>query len=224
MKRTLYPKKLTSLHLTFAALFLLIAGFTSCKKKAEVTGTSYIQFVNASEEASPLDFYVDNNKINSTALSYKQNTSYFSVSSTDHPAIIKTSATGAAVVSFNLSPQPGIYYSIYYFGGLTAAYQDDLTAPQTGKARVRFINLNQGVPGNVDLGITGGAKLVTALIAAVNSTYLDVAPGASFSVYNAGTTTSLLDIPTSIEAGHIYTVFLSGVSLTTIAGTVVLQK
>ncbi len=53
---------------------------------------------------------------------------------------------------------------------------------------------------------------------------MDVAPGASFSVYNTGTTTVLLTIPTTIQAGHIYTIYLSGDELGSIAGNVLLQK
>ena len=224
MKTKLYPKKLTSLYLIFSALFLMATGFTSCKKKTEVTGTSYIQFVNASETSSPIDFYVDNNKTNPAPLTYNQSVGYFAISTESHPAAIKIAATGATVVPFTLTSVPNVYYSIFYFGGITTAYSDDLTAPQTGRARVRFINLNLGLTANIDFGITGGATLVTSLSSAINSSYMDVAPGASFSVYNTGTTTVLLTIPTTIQAGHIYTIYLSGDQLGSIAGNVLLQK
>lgn len=224
MKAKLYPPLSKTLYLLFTALFLIAVSFTSCSKKAEVTGTSYVQVTNASQAASPIDFYVDNTKENNAALAYNQSSGYISVSSIDHPALIKTSASGVTNASFNISPQPNIYYSIFYFGPNTAAYQDDMTAPQTGKARVRFINLNLGVTANVDFGISGGAVIASNLIAALASDYLEVAPGTTFSLYTSGSTTVLLSIPTSIQAGHIYTIYVSGVTQADLAATVLLQK
>jgi phosphomevalonate kinase len=220
MKAKLNPR---SIFLSSVAL-LLITAFTSCSKKAEVTGTSYIQVTNASQAASPIDFYVDNTKKNNTALAYNQSSGYISVTSTDHPALIKTSASGVTAATFNISPQPNVYYSIFYFGANTAAYQDDMTAPQSGKARIRFINLNLGVTTNVDLGISGGAIIASNLIAALASDYLEVAPGSTFSLYASGSSTVLLSIPTSIQAGHIYTMYVSGVTQADLVATVLLQK
>jgi hypothetical protein len=223
MKR-FYPQKTTTLCLSLIALLLAAVSFSACSKKNEVTGTGYIQVTNASETASPIDFYVDNTKENTAALTYNQSTSYFPVTSGVHPANIKSSASGVSVAAFNVTPQPGVYYSVFYFGGTTTAYQDDLTAPQSGKARVRFINLNLALTGNLDFGITGESKIVSALISKVASDYVDVKPGATFSAYTAGTTTEILNIPTSIAAGHIYTIYLSGQVQASLAATVLLQK
>ena len=224
MKLKLYQKNLTFVYLAFAALLLVATSLTSCKKKTEVTGTFYLAFVNAGETSSPIDFYVDNNKVNAAALSYNQNISYFSLSSTDHTALIKTSASGVVLTSFNLSPQAGTYYSIFYVDGTTIAYNDDPTPPQSGKARVRFINLNLGMTGNLDIGITGGSVLAASLPNALNSSYYEVAPGSSFSFYATGTTTSLLTLSTTIQAGHIYTIYLSGAAQASVVGTALLQK
>ncbi|MCC8427064.1 DUF4397 domain-containing protein [Mucilaginibacter sp. UR6-11] len=220
MKKTVHLKTIYYLF----ALVAIALTFNACSKKSEVSGTAYIQFTNADESASPMDFYVDNTKENTSALAYNQSTDYFSVTSVDHPAVIKTSASGVNVTSFNISPQPGAYYSVFYFNGFTVAYQDDVTAPQSGKARVRFINLNVGLTSDVDFGIAGGVKLVNGLTSKLNSNYIDVNPGTTFSLYTAGSTTELLNIPTSIQAGHIYTIYLSGAVQASLKATVLLQK
>jgi hypothetical protein len=214
----------TSKFLLLFSLAIVVISFSSCSKKSEVTGTGYVQFTNASETASPIDFYVDNTKINNTALVYNQSTSYFAVTSTAHPATIKSSASGANVTGFTITPMPNTYYSVFYFGAFTVAYQDDVTAPQTGKARVRFINLNVGLTADVDFGITGGAKIITGLVSKLNSDYVEINPGATFSLYTAGSTTELLNIPTTIQAGHIYTIYLSGDTQSSLAANVLLQK
>jgi hypothetical protein len=220
MRKSYYPS--SAVRLSLIALFALALGFASCKK--EKVGTSYIQFTNASELSSPLDFYVDDAKQNTTALAFNQSTSYFSVSSKEHSAAIKVSASGAGVATFPIKPQAGLYYSVFYFDGATVAYPDDPTMPASGKARVRFINLNIGLIDNIDISITGGAKIVSGLITKLNSEYDDVAPGATFSAYAAGTTTQLINIPTAIQAGHIYTIYLSGQDEGSLKATVLLQR
>jgi hypothetical protein len=214
----------TPKFLLFFSLAIAIVSFASCSKKSEVTGNGYVQVTNASETASPIDFYVDNTKINNTALVYNQSTSYFAVTSTDHPAIIKSSASGVNAAAFNIRPLPDAYYSVFYVGAFTVSYQDDVTAPQTGKARVRFVNLNLDLTADIDFGITGGAKIITGLANKLNSAYVEVNPGTTFSLYTAGSTTELLNIPTTIQAGHIYTVYLSGTTTVGVKATVLLQK
>lgn len=206
------------------SLAVAVTSLSSCSKKNEVTGTGYVQFTNASETASPVDFYVDNTKINNTALAYNQSTSYFAVTSTDHPAVIKSSASGVNAAAFHITPVPNAYYSVFYIGAFTVSYPDDVTPPQAGKARVRFINLNLDLTADVDFGITGGAKIITGLVNKLNSAYAEVNPGATFSLYTAGTTTELLNIPTTIQAGHIYTIYLSGTTRAGLKATVLLQK
>jgi hypothetical protein len=219
MRKPYHPS--STFRLSLIAFFALALSFTSCKKDA---GTSYIQFTNASETSSPLDFYIDDTKKNTTALAFNQSTSYFSLKSGEHTATIKVAASGVTTMGFNITATPNLYYSVFYFEGAAVAYQDDQTAPANGKARVRFINLNVALLANTDFGITGGSKLVNALIARTNSDYYDVAPGATFSVYTAGTTTELINIPTTIQSGHIYTIYLSGLDQGSLKATVLLQK
>ncbi|WP_214071004.1 DUF4397 domain-containing protein [Mucilaginibacter sp. dw_454] len=221
MNKTLTFKTTTKL---FSALAFLLLGATSCSKKNEVTGTSYVQVTNASEADSPFDFYVDATKETTTPLAYTQSSAYVSVSSGDHPAAFKTASNGVNLTAFTITPQPGLYYSIFYFGGTTVAMQDDLSAPATGKARVRFINLNPGVPTAVDFAVAGGATLASKLSLAVNSDYFNADPATTFSALSTGTTTELIHITTAIEAGHIYTIYLSGTLQADLQATVLLQK
>jgi hypothetical protein len=210
--------------LSIISLLALALSFTSCSKKEE-TGTGYIQFTNASELSSPLDFYVSDSKKNNSALTYNQSTAYFPVSSKQQPAAIKVALTGATDFAFQVTPMAGTYYSIFYFSkGATIAYQDDLTMPATGKARVRFVNLNVKSIAFNDFSISGGAKIISNLESKLVSNYVDVEPGADFIAYVAGSTTVVSNIPTDVEAGHIYTVYLSGEDVGSMKGNVLLQK
>lgn len=224
MKHT-FTFKHTKKLFPLLAVLLLVA--TACNKKSDVnlSGTAYIQFTNASQNDSPVDFYVNSAKKNTLPVPYMQSINYFSVSTgTTLPAAIKVNATGVTLASLNLSPLPNVYYSIFYFGGITVSYVDDLSIV-AGKSRIRFINLNKGLTGSLDFGVKGApTPLVTGLNAAFDSPYYSVTPGATFSVYAAGTTNSILDIPTSTEAGHVYTIYLSGATTADLQANVLLQK
>ncbi|HWZ35532.1 MAG TPA: DUF4397 domain-containing protein [Mucilaginibacter sp.] len=224
MKQT-FTFKHTKKLFPVLALLLLVA--TACSKKnndVQITGTAYIEVINASQTDSPFDFYVGSTKQNTQPIAYTQNTAYFQVNTGQQSASIKVNATGSTLAGFNITPIVNTYYSIFYFGGYTSAYVDDLSTV-ADKARVRFINLNLGLTGNVDYGIkSASSPLATNLGPAVNSAYYAVAPGSAFSVYATGTTTSILDIPTTIVAGHVYTVYLSGATTAALQATVLLQK
>lgn len=224
MKHT-FTFKHTKKLLPLLALLLLVV--TACNKKNDVnlSGTAYIEFTNASQTDSPVDFYVSSAKKNTLPVPYGQSTDYFSVSTgTTLPASIKVNTTGVTLASLNLTPLPNAYYSIFYFGGITVAYIDDLSIA-AGKSRIRFINLNKGLTGSLDFGVKGApTPLVTGLGAAFDSAYYSVTPGSTFSVYAAGTTSSILDIPTTTEAGHVYTIYLSGATTADLQANILLQK
>lgn len=211
----------------FSLLAVLVLAATACNKKNDVnqiSGTANIQITNASQTDSPIDFYVGSTKENTLPIAYTQSSAYFQVKTGQQPASIKVNATGSTLASFNITPVANANYSIFYFGGLTTSYTDDLNIV-AGKARVRFINFNKGLTANLDYGITSAATpLVTNLGPAFDSAYYSVAAGSAFSVYATGTTNSILDIPTSIEAGHVYTIYLSGEGTSTLKATVLLQK
>lgn len=88
---------------------------------------------------------------------------------------------------------------------------DDLTAPASGKAHVRFVHLSPNAPA-VDVAVTGGAvvfgnksfKDYTAFTPLDAGTY-------NLEVRVAGTSTVALPLPgITLQAGKIYTVFAKG--------------
>lgn len=214
----------------FPALAFLILLATACSKKkidnniTQINGTAYLEVINASQTDSPIDFYMGGNKQNAQPIAYTQSSGYFQVNAGQQKASIKVNATGATLTSFNITPVDNAHYSIFYFGGYTSAYYDNLSTV-TDQASVRFINLNLGLTGDVDFGIKGAPEtLAFNLSPALNSTYYTVAAGSTFSVYSTGSNTSILDIPTTIAAGHVYTIYLSGATTAALQATVLMQK
>ncbi|MEO8884903.1 MAG: DUF4397 domain-containing protein [Mucilaginibacter sp.] len=211
--------------LSVSALFAVC--LSSCKKdnNSAVGVTAYVMAVNSAQASSPQDFYVDNNKLNESAIAYTQNTEYLAVNGGSHNVQFKTSGTTTVNGTSSASFMPGTYNSIYFTDdGSATTTQDDRTQPQSGKARVRFINVSSAVTGNVDFGLSTGNKIVTGLANKAASTYYEVDAATSFSLYASGSATAMLSIPTTIQAGHIYTIYISGATTATLTYHIIAQS
>jgi hypothetical protein len=116
------------------------------------------------------------------------------------------------------------YYTVFYTDDKsTVTTHDEHTAPPSGKARVRFINLSSAVASNVDFGLTTGNKIVSGLAYKAASAYYNVDAATTFSLYASGSTTAMLSIPATIQAGHIYTIYISGATQATVTYHVLVQ-
>jgi len=198
----------------FSILFsvtLLSMFFSSCKKQdnnnEEVVA---LAVTNAASLSVPQDVYINNQKVNASPLAYTQTIGYFSV--TGNPTVTFTNAsTTTANATGTTTFVPGKYYSAYYTddNGVTI-YENNRTSPSSGKARIRFINLSAAIGSSADFGITGGAKIVSGLTYKAASDYQDVDPSSSYSLYTGGSASVLLNIPITLTAGGIYTVYVSG--------------
>ncbi len=195
----------------FSTLLLITVGLSSCKKNDnnQAGVSANVMAVNSAQGSAAQDFYVDNNKLSTSAIAYTQNTSYISVGNGSHTAEFRNSTTVNS--SANVNFEPGSYNTVYFTNNNeTVVTKDDRTPPPSGKARVRFVHLASAVTGAVDLGLAAGNKLVTGLAYKAASAYYDVDAATTFSLYAAGSSTASLSIPTTIQAGKIYTIYVSG--------------
>lgn len=228
MKTISESKNLRSLSLSLFALILLTLAFTSCKKDKKdvnVDLSAFVRVTNASAASTPQDFFLDTTKLTASAVAYGSSTDYLKTTTGDHQGSFKNSGSATVNVSFNLSLAAGKYYSAFYSDSSKyATFIDDRTTPQAGKARIRFINLSSALASSVDFGATGAAKLVSSLAYKSASAYYDVDPTTAFSLYASGSTTAIISLPTTIEAGHIYTIYVSGATTGTVTSHLVTEN
>lgn len=217
MTSTFNTKTNRTLSIIFSFI-LLSAIFSSCKKNNDDNhvDVAAVAITNAAASSSPQDVYFDNQKLTSSGLVYTQTIGYFSV--TGSPTIsFKTNGTTDVNASTATSFVPGKYYSVFLTDDKTVnVYENDRTPPASGKARIRFINLSTGVGSSADFGISGGAKIVSALTYKAASAYQDVDAANSYSLYTGGSTSVLLNLPITLSAGGIYTLYIAGTSSATI--------
>jgi len=218
----------------FLFVVIAVAALSSCKKDNSVSadtsakGSAFLMITNAADGSASQDLLIDNVKLSGSTVAYTQSTGYIAVPAGDHSAQFVTTGTTTVNSSTTLSLQAGQYYSVYYSGSSTSSASssssDDLSAPSSGKAKVRFVNLSAALTGAVDFGTSATNKLATNLAAKVASAYYTVDAATTFNVYLAGSSTASLAIPATIQAGKIYTIYISGATTATLTYKVVAQN
>jgi hypothetical protein len=180
-------------------------------------GTAKVRVVHASPDAPAVDVYVNGNKT-------LTNVPFFTASDyLDLPAgtyRVQVTPTGspasAAVIDASATIEAGKAYTIAATG-LVAAIKativvDDLSAPASGKAKVRVYHFSPDAPA-VDVKLKGGATLIPGLAFPKASDYLEVAAGSyDLQVTPAGADAVVIDLAgTALEANKIYSVFATNV-------------
>lgn len=208
--------KKSFLALTSATLFISLVMLSSCKKEEEVTKSyAKVLVTHASPNAPGVDLLVDNSKQNTAALSFPSNTGYLQVEAGTRNIKVNVSGTSTTVINADLALSKDQNYSVFAIDSVSKisalVLTDDLTAPASGKAHVRFVHLSPNAPA-VDVALAGGAvvfgnkafKDYTAFTPLDAGTY-------NLEVRVAGTTPPVLPLPGIVlQAGKIYTVFAKG--------------
>ena len=211
--------------LSFRALALVIISssviFTSCKDDDEddtptpTPTTSKLMVTHASPNAPGVDLLVDGTKVNTSALDFPNSTSYLTVNSGNRNIKVNVSGTSTTVIDATPSFTANKSYSIFAVDDVAAisaiVVEDDLTAPATGKAHIRFIHLSPDAPA-VDVALDGGEVVFGDYTFKEVSAFTPLDAGTyDLEVRVTGTTTVALDLdPITLTAGKIYTVFAKG--------------
>jgi hypothetical protein len=218
-------KKATFLKSSLALLALSIFA-VSCKKEKDETpaATAKVNVIHASPDAPGVDLLVDNAKVNATALTFPNATGYLSVNAGTRNIKVNAAGTTTTVINADIPFTKDKNYSVYAINKLASIgailVEDDLTAPATGKAHVRFFHLSPDAPavtvgvlnGGTFTGVFSNRSFETQTTATANQAFAPVDAGTyNFDVRLAGTTTSVLTLTgITLQAGKIYTVFAKG--------------
>lgn len=206
----------------FLGLLAVSAVFVACDKDDENDdmSTSQVMVVHASPNAPNVDVRV-NNSIALTNVAYPNNSNYTRLTSGSTNIKVSPTGTTTNVIDATVNLEANKNYSVFAIDSVSkikaAVVMDDLTAPASGKAHVRFFHLSPNAPA-VDIAITGGSVLFGNRMfndQATNMSLANFTPvnaGAyNLEVRAAGTNTVVLSLPNiNLTAGKIYTVFAKG--------------
>ena len=201
-----------------AAAALVIAPFAvvAATSAGAQAGDAKIRVAHFSPDAPSIDVYVDGKK-KLTNVPYQAVSDYLALPAGNHTFDVRAAgspATGAAVVTASQSLVAGKNYTVAAVGALAAisgkVFEDDVTAPAAGKAKVRLIHAATDVP-EVDVAVKGGATIVSKLGLGQASPYSELAAGSyDLEIRGTGTTNVLLAKPVTLQAGGVYTIAAVG--------------
>ena len=208
-----------------ALLVLMSASLVACDKDDPQPEQSRVLVTHASPNAPGVDLLVDNQKVNSSPLTFPNSTSYLTVNAGTRNVKVNVAGTNTTALEANLPLEKDKNYSVIAYDLVASikaiAVEDNLAAPAAGKAHIRFFHLSPGAPA-VTVGVLSGSTFTpvfsnrafeTQATAATNAAFTPVDAGTyTFDVRVAGTTTSVLTLTgINLQAGKIYTVFARGI-------------
>lgn len=179
-----------------------------------------VMVVHASPDAPNVDVRI-NNSVALTNVAYPANSPYTAVAAGNANIKISPAGTTTYVIDATVPLSANTSYSVFAIDSVSkvkpAVVTDNLTAPASDKAHVRFFHFSPNAPA-VDIAVADGPVLFS------NRTFNDQATTASLAnftpldagTYNlevrlAGTNTVVLPLPPiTLAAGKIYTVFAKG--------------
>lgn len=176
--------------------------------------TAKVLVTHASPDAPGVDLLVDNT-VAGTNLTFPNSTGYLDVNSGTRNIKVNVSGTSTTAIQANLTLDANKNYSVFAVNNVASieplVLVDDLTAPASGKAHVRFIHLSPNAPA-VDITTNTGAIVFGNYTFKQASAFTPLDAGTyNLQVRLAGTSTVVLDLPNiTVSSGKIYTVFAKG--------------
>jgi hypothetical protein len=210
---------------TITVIGLLTLSLSSCLKynnnQYYTPPAALLTFIQASPDEPPLDFSLDNNRVNGWPINYGDNIDYFRAFTGKRNVNFYNAGTGNVILSDTIHLNQNATYSLFLVN-TTAHPQillltDSLTKPSSGSAGIRFVNLSPDAPA-VDLAVTGGAVLVPNKAFKGYSSFANTPGNTSYSieVRQAGTTTVLATLPNvTLNSSFVYTIWLHGLVAST---------
>jgi hypothetical protein len=200
-------------------LLLGLTSFTGCSDDDTpvtpvATAQGKVLAVHSSPDAPAVDLYVDGAKVGSD-LAYPGNTTYLPVNAGTRAVAVKVAGSSTTVLSADLPIAANTSYSVFAVDSVSKlgalVLTDDLSAPASGKAHVRFIHLSPNAPA-VDVALAGGSVLIGNKSFKEYTAFTPLDAGTyDLEVRLAGTSTVVLPLPgITLTAGKIYTVFAKG--------------
>jgi hypothetical protein len=219
------PKKLLIAVGLLASMPVL---FSSCLKENNNNyynpPVAYLAFFQASPDEPPLNFFLNTDRVNINPLNFGDGIGYIRAYTGLRTINFANAYTNGQILSDTATLYQNQNYSLFLAN--TAAnpqillLKDTLNQPASGSANIRFINLSPDA-GAVDLAVQGGPVLVANKSFKGHSSFISETANSNLTlqVNQAGTSTVLATLPNTIfNAGTDYTIWLYGLSNTTVTG------
>jgi hypothetical protein len=162
-----------------------------------------------------MDLFLDNVKMNDSTVNYTQSVKYFSVDQGVRNIKLVEIGTSNVFMNHDLPMISDESYSVYAVSNNSNIefldVEDDLTAPEAGTARLRFIQLSSDLL-PVDFCLNGDSVVFQDITFKEYTDFITFPSGnINFELRYQGTPSIAMDIDSVfMEPGKIYTLFVRG--------------
>ncbi|WP_406843316.1 DUF4397 domain-containing protein [Flavobacterium soyae] len=215
--KTIFIKLIPVKVMAAAALIFL----SSCdSNEVDPFGSAHLKVVNAAPNSGSQKFVMAN-------IPYIGNLDYLEHSVSYHDVAVGNNLVSQfrdendndLYASEELDLDDDKRYTVYLTGesrndAEVRLYEDNITAPASGKAKVKFIHLSAGAPANIDFIDAQGNNLALNVARYNQSDYSEINAGSlGIQVRGSGESENLAALAaTDFAAGKVYTVFIAGSS------------
>ncbi|QJD97023.1 DUF4397 domain-containing protein [Mucilaginibacter robiniae] len=199
------------------AVLLAFTMLVSCKKDDpyDFDGTYYAQvnFINASSDAGSASLFIDDVQRTPNAVAYGNASGYNKCYAGQQTATVQAGNNQTVVATSSVQLDANTNYTIFLAGqsGALSLIQvtDDMTAPSTGNAKVRFVNASSNASG---ASLTFGSTIIASNVNYTSgSAYSEIKAGSYAAVLVSGST-KVTNTAITLESGKIYTLYAKGVA------------
>lgn len=207
------------------ALVGAVVGFSvflsSCSDDDETQdGTSLnVKVVNVAENSGNQDFYIGDSKITSVSAN-SESSNYIATPASGNNRKVEFRTVGSSDVyaskEFDLKDNKNYTFILSGTGSSASilGMEDDLSAPASGKAKVRFVHLStaSAASSNVDFSLANGTKLASNIEYGKASNFVEVDAGlTALTVTPVNNPESRISLNiAALAANRIYTVIVKG--------------
>ncbi|MCD0489747.1 DUF4397 domain-containing protein [Pedobacter sp. MC2016-14] len=217
-----FNTRLTRTFLLTAAAGIAIL-FNACKQDDVVyTPTiAALSIVNASPNSPSLDFYIDNQRVNTNGLLFGDKIEYQRAYQGNRNTSVAVTGAQTPLITKTINLVAAQYHSLYIVGNQESLdyvlLKDDETDPAATKAKVRFVNLSPDAPA-LNLEVVGDATPFTDLAYKAFTPFKDVTPATATLKLTNKTTGALVATLENVELkkGKTYTIWAKGLVTTTV--------
>lgn len=225
----IYKNTPTKTCATIGVLCLLSVLLSSCLKDHNQPynpPVAYVTFIQASPDEAPLDFLLDNNRVNLNPVNYGDNIDYFRAYTGKRTASFYNHVTGNKLLSDTVTFDADIAYSMFLANVPTkpeiVLLKDSVSRPAGNNAAIRFVNLSPDAT-SVDLAVQGAAPIVSNKAYKGFSSFIPITGDKNYTlqVLQHGTNTvlaTLSNVP--LNTSVVYTLWFHGLA----AGTTTTDK
>jgi len=208
-------------------LYIIIISLFSCKKHDPdviVKGEAKVKMINAAQTETDQDVYIDGEKRSTTALAFSETTDYLKILSGSRTVKFVGSTNLETVTTLNFTPS--ITYSTFLVNDRNGvreivSYEDNLSNTESGKAKIKLINLTPYFNTGINVSVQAGTQFVNGLLYKEASAYFSVDAGLNLRYNVVGSGSIKIIDGVNLEAGKIYTIWFSGNSAITLEAHII---